>query len=183
MSWHCYLFAAMLTGAVGLGVIGLESTGPQPAGPQKVRIGTYDARAVAVAYAASEINKKELDEKIKGLKEAEAKGDDKRVQELKAWGESHQWLLHMQGFAGAPVENILAKVKDQLAAIAKAAGVAVIARKADFAGDQVEVVDVTDHLVKLFNPSERTLKTIADLRGRPTMDMAELEQELKQHKH
>jgi hypothetical protein len=170
-----------MTAAAGFCMAG--STGAPATAPPKFRIGTYDARAVAVAYAHSERNQKAVKEKMQELKDAEAKGDAKRIKELKTWGESHQWLLHMQGFAGAPVEGILAAMKEQLAAAAKAAGVQAIARKADFADDQVEVVDVTDHLVKLFNPSEKTLKTIRELRQRPAMDMADLELALKEHHH
>jgi hypothetical protein len=164
-------------------MVGVRSTEAQPAQTTKFKIGTYDARAVAMAYAHSEANDKQLKEKMQELKDAEVKGDAKRVKELKAWGEAHQWLLHMQGFAGAPVEGILTKMKDQLAATAKAAGVHVIARKTDFTDDQVEVVDVTDQVVKLFNPSEKTLKMVRELRQRPAMDMAELEQALKEHRH
>jgi hypothetical protein len=183
MSRLGWFLAAVLTAATGFCLVGLQPTAAQTAGPPKLRIGTYDARAVAMAYAHSKMNQTQLQEKVQALKEAEAKGDAKRVKELKAWGEAHQWLLHMQGFAGAPVEGILEKVKGQLAATAKAAGVHVIARKADFTDDQVEVVDVTDHLVKLFDPSEETLKKIRELRQRPAMDMAELEQALKEHPH
>jgi hypothetical protein len=183
MSRRCWSLTAVLVVAAGCWSLGLPPVGAQPGGNQKLRIGTYDARAVAMAYAHSEMNQKQLTEKMQELKDAEAKGDAKRIKELKAWGETHQWLLHMQGFAGAPVENILAKMKEQLALTAKAAGVHVIARKADFTDDQVEVVDVTDYVVKLFDPSEMTLKRIRELRRRPAMDMADLEQALKEHHH
>jgi len=183
MSRQCLFLAAVLTMTGGLGPVERQSIRAQPAEPAKFRIGTYDARAVAVAYAHSEINEKQVKQKVQELKDAEAKGDAKRIKELKTWGEAHQWLLHMQGFAGAPVESMLANMKEQLALTAKAAGVRVIARKADFIDDQVEVVDVTDQVVKLFKPSERTLKMIREVRRRPAMDMADLEQALKEHHH
>jgi hypothetical protein len=157
--------------------------GAQTKEGQKLRVGTYDARAVAVAFAHSEMNREQLKEKMQELKDAEAKQDTKRVKELKTWGESHQWLLHMQGFAGAPVEDILGKMKDKVASVATASRVDVVTRKFDYSASAVEVVDVTDEIVKLFKPDEKTLKTIRELRRRPAMDMADLEQALKEHHH
>lgn len=179
MSRQCRSFAVVLVIAAGGCLLGPYPAAAQSTGTPKVRIGTYDARAVAVAYAHSELNNQQVKEKMQELKDAEAREDAKRVKELKAWGEAHQWLLHMQGFAGAPVEDILARKKDEVAAVAKAAGVEAIARKADYTAANVEVVDVTDELVKLFKPSEKALKTIAEVRKHPAMGMAELEQALK----
>ena len=50
-------------------------------------------------------------------KKAKAKGNSKRVEELKAWGEVQQVLLHKQAFSTAPVDDILAHISDQLPAI------------------------------------------------------------------
>jgi hypothetical protein len=134
------------------------------AGPVKARIGTYDSRAVAVAYAASEQHQKLMKEKMQELKTAQAGGDSKRVKELKAWGDGQQRLMHMQGFAGAPVDDILAQVQERLPSVAKAAGVDALTRQVDYASADVQIVDVTDAIVKLFDPSEKTLKTIAEVR-------------------
>jgi ribosomal protein L12E/L44/L45/RPP1/RPP2 len=183
MSGRTYLVVAALAWAACSCGWRVQAVGAQEPPAPKLRVGTYDPRAVAVAYAASETFQKQLKQKMQELKEAEAKGDAKRARELKGWGESRQWLLHLQGFAGAPVDDILATVKDRLAAVAKAAGVAVITSKADYSGADVETVDITDQLVKLFNPSEKTLKTIRELRKQPPMEMAKVEEEFKGHGH
>ena len=138
----------------------------------KVRIGTYDPRAIAVAYAHSPLHQKLLASKMKEMKDAKAAGDQKKVAELEKWGESQQRLLHMQGFAGAPVNEILAEVKSQIADVAQKAHVDLIARQADWTSAGVEVFDVTDELVKLFNPNEKVWKTVRALRTQP---MAKLE--------
>jgi hypothetical protein len=44
-------------------------------------------------------------------------------------------------------------------------------------------VDITDQMVQLYKPTEKTLKTIRDLRNQPAMDMADLEQALKKGHH
>ncbi len=66
-------------------------------------------------------------------------------------------------------------MKDRLPEAARKAGVDVIAWQCDYAGPNVEIVDVTDALVLLFEPSERTLKTIVELRKRPTANLDEIE--------
>jgi hypothetical protein len=183
MNRRCWSLAAVVALGAGLCSLTLHPAAAQPGGPPKFRIGTYDARAVAVAYAHSEMNQKQVKEKMQELKDAEGREDAKRVKELKAWGESHQWLLHMQGFAGAPVENILAQMRDEVASVATAAQVEVVARKVDYADTGVEVVDITAQIVKLFKPTEKTLKMIRELRNRPAMEMADLEQALKHGHH
>jgi hypothetical protein len=74
--------------------------------------------------------------------------------------------MHQQGFGTAPVDNILKHIEHQLPAIAREAGVDVIVSKwqITWQAPGVETVDVTDLMVKPFKPSERTLKTIAELR-------------------
>ena len=135
-----------------------------PAGPVKVRVGVYDSRAIAVAYAPSAFNRRELESKSADMKAAEASKDNKKVKELKAWGQARQVRMHMQGFANAPVDDLLAHVKSRLPAVAAARGVSLITASTDYVADSVEVVDVTDDLVKLFEPSEKTLKTVRELR-------------------
>ena len=56
----------------------------------------------------------------------------------------------------------------QLPDVARDADVALIARACDYTAPGVQIVDVTDALVQLFRPSEKTLRTIAELR-KPTV--------------
>jgi hypothetical protein len=50
-------------------------------------------------------------------------------------------------------------VQDKLPAIARDAGVEVIVPRTDFASANVQTVDVTDAMVKLFNPDARTCRS------------------------
>jgi hypothetical protein len=149
--------------------MGGETTSETSAKGQ-VRIGKYDPRAVAVAWAASKPHAKIMAAKMEEMKKAKAEGDQAKVKSLEAWGKRHQAKLHSQGFSGADVSDIMATVKEQLPDVAKRAGVNVVVGKLDFAGQGVEVVDVTDEVVKVFEPSERTLKMIEDLRKKPVVD-------------
>jgi hypothetical protein len=135
--------------------------------PARVRIGVYDSRAVAVAFAPSGQNRHALQQLMNDAKRAEAAKDDKRLAELKAQGAARQRRMHLQGFSNAPVDDILAHVRDRLPDVARRAGVVAIVPAADFHdAAAVETVDVTDDLVALFEPSERTLRTVAEVRRR-----------------
>jgi hypothetical protein len=130
---------------------------------KKVRIGTYDSRAIAIAYAHSRFNP--VGGKWAAYEKAKAAGDREKMKELEAWGEQHQRQLHFQGFSRVPVDDLLAPVKDQVAKLARERKLAAITMSCDFTGAEVELVDVTDDLVKLYDPSEKTLGRVRAVRG------------------
>jgi hypothetical protein len=130
---------------------------------KKVRIGTYDSRAIAIAYAHSRFNP--VGEKMAAYEKAKAAGDREEIKELEAWGQEHQRQLHFQGFSRVPVDDLLAPVKDGVAKLARERKLAAITMNCDFTGGQVELVDVTDDLVKLYDPSEKTLKRARAVRA------------------
>lgn len=129
-----------------------------------VRIGTYDSRAIAVAHARSAAFAQELDTLRRQRAEAVKAGDKKRIAELEAKGESMQVRKHLQGFSTAPVDEVLDSVRDELAGIARQRDLAAITRAVDHHEPMVELVDVTDDLVRLFDPDVQTLKVVAELR-------------------
>jgi hypothetical protein len=127
-------------------------------------IGTYDSRAVAIAYARSKKFAQKVGDLERQRLEAQKAGDKKRIAELEAQREAMQVRLHLQGFSTAPIEDVLEKVHEGLADVAKRKNIAAIARAIDYHDASAELVDVTDDLVALFNPDEQTLKTVRDLR-------------------
>ena len=112
----------------------------------KLRIGTYDSRAVAMAYTGTEWFHKW---RIRAqAAEAKAKAEGKDVPaELMA----QAIRTHQQGFSTAPVDDLLANIKDKLPGIAKAAGVSAMVSKWDKEAlakyKSAERVDVTMALV------------------------------------
>jgi hypothetical protein len=136
----------------------------EPAKAATLRIGTYDSRAVAIAYARSEQFEQKIGDLQRQRSEAEKAGEKKRVAELESQGEAMQIRLHLQGFSTAPIEDVLETVRGGLADLAKRKNIAAIARAVDYHDASAELVDVTDDLVALFNPDEQTLKTVRDLR-------------------
>ncbi len=153
--------AAMVAAVV---FCGAPPTGAQDAKP--LRIGVFDSRAVALAYGNSD----EFQRIIQGLRAdyetAKAANNDSRAKELETEGQWSQVRLHQQTFSTGPVAGILARVKDKLPAIAAQAGVSLIVSKweVQFSNPAVETVDVTLPMVKLFNPSDRVLAWVAQMK-------------------
>lgn len=139
----------------------------------KLRIGIYDSRAIAIAFAASEFNP--VAEKMAAHKKAKAAGDEDEVKALEAWGEQYQRQLHFQGFGRVPVDDLLNPVKDQLAKVAADKHLVAITMGCEFTGEAVELVDVTDELVKLFKPTDRTLNDIRMIRNVKPTPLVELD--------
>lgn len=144
----------------------------------RVRIGTYDSRAIAVAYGRSEAGMQRFKQLKQQHAEAEKAGDTKRVEQLKKQGEGLQVRLHLQTFSDGPVDEVIESVRAKLPDVAKKANVAGIVHTSDYHDAQsVELVDVTHELVALFNPDKQTLEVVKSLRQtkpQPIEDVARM---------
>lgn len=172
------LLGLAVAGADALGLAGPESSGVPgntTAPAARLRVGTYDNRAIAVAFAPSKFMREWYRAARRELEEAKAAGDTEKVKELEQQGEWEQKKLHFQGFGHAPVGDLLAHVKDRLPEVAKKADVQLIAWEYDLVAEGVEVVDVTDLLVELFEPSEKTLRRVKEIRELQPMPLEELD--------
>lgn len=139
---------------------------------KQVRVGVFDSRAIAVAYYRSSDFNTIMKKLHAEHKKAKASGDTKLAQECETRGKAMNDLAHQQGFGTGSVDTILKKVKEHLPAIAKATNVQVIVSRWNltYQEKETEFVDVTDQLVKLFNPDETTLKMINDLRKKAPIE-------------
>jgi Skp family chaperone for outer membrane proteins len=157
-----------LAAILGAAAVAFACTGAAVSQPKTaaLRIGTFDSRAIALAFWHSE----EGEKRIKGIfeehKKAKDANDEKRVRELEIEGPGLQVRMHQQVFSTGSVTDIIEKIKTKLPPIAKEAGVSLIVPKSQIAYSDasVEYIDVTPQLVKLFNPRDETLKTIEELR-------------------
>ena len=77
---------------------------------------------------------------------------------------------HLQVFSTAPVDQILAEMKERVAVIQKEAGVSRLVSKWDEKSlathKRAEQVDVTDLLLHEFKLNEKQLKVVADMRNK-----------------
>ena len=153
--------------------VGAQSTEKEAA---PIRVGTFDSRAIAVAYAHSPFLETSLKAMVAERDEAKAAGDLERVKELEAEGLARQKRLHQQGFSTASVNDLLALVAAEIPAIADAAGVDLVVRKFDVTWQREGVVpvDVTDRLVAPFHPDEKTRSMIEAIRKQAPVPLNEI---------
>lgn len=147
----------------------------QPAAPNApitstVRIGVYDSRAIAVAYAASRHNP--VTAKTAERDAARQAGDTKKVAELERWGSDFQQQLHFQGFCRVPVHNLLEPVQPQLQQLLSTENLVAIVDQTDAISPGSTTIDVTAKLVELYQPSDRTRKMAADITQAPVQPLS-----------
>ena len=159
-----------------LAAAGLCVSAPAQSNTNKLRVGVYDSRVIAVAYG----NSAEFQDNLKPVREeydkAKKDGDEKRMKEIDERMKLQQRRLHEQGFSTGSVIGIMAKVKDALPAVAKEAGVQIIVSKweLNFHSPEVEVVDVTDQVAALFHTSERGRKWLKQIPSKPPIPIEEI---------
>lgn len=146
----------------------------------KCRIGILDTRAVAIAYYRSPQFREVMTKLRAEQTEAKKKGDLATVERLEKRGVEWNTKTHQQGFGTAPIREILDEKSQELEALATKANVVFVISKWEIAyqdknaNSGVEFVDLTDELVKTFQPDEATLKIIEQIKQKkPTEDRAE----------
>lgn len=147
-----------------------------------MRLGVFDSRAVAIAWAGSDAFEASLRAKTASHADAERRGDTTRAAAIEAEMQDLQAELHKQGFGVWPVRDILAHVEEEdLAAMAKDAGVVAVVCRWDVVhhGPAVELVDVTDALVEHFAPDAKTRKSAREIRERDPVPL----ERLREHRH
>ena len=108
------VWIAALTGAVAAQI---PSSAPAPAAPQKVRVGVYDSRMVALAYYNGADHQKFMQELMAQLKAAKAANDATRITELEYQGPALQNLMHYQVFSNASIPNVMERLTADLPTI------------------------------------------------------------------
>ena len=143
---------------------------------KNVVVGTFDSRLIAVAYYNTEAHMSYVNDLKAEHAEAEESGDTERARELEAIGEASQELAGKQAFSTWPVDNILETIEGKIPEIAKQANVDLIVSKWNIVYQQsgVEFIDVTDVMVKLFNPDEQMLEMLEQIKQQPPLPLEDL---------
>ena len=150
---------------------------------EEMRIGTFDSRAVALAYYRSpdgiERMIQEWDQK---WGDAEAAGDSGRMEELKLFKPSFQHLMHQQVFSTGSICNVLREIEDDLSDIAAETGVSVIVSQWElpYSAPDLPLIDVTPQIVALFDADEEVASQVAQMKD---VDPVPLEELLYQPEH
>lgn len=160
-------------GSLALLVPPQRATVPAAAAPP--RVGVYDPRGVAIAYAGSKWNAEVLAAARKEFDEAKQKGAAEQTAAIEARMRARQEQFHQMGFGRADVSSLLDPVRDRLPALADAAGVDVIVDRfeVDWQRPGVELVNVTEAVAKLYGVDERTLGWVRDLQAKEPLPAGE----------
>jgi len=144
------------------------------------RIGTYDSRVVAFAWFWGDKHQGQLKELMQSARSAKTAGDTNHFKEFAARLRQHQDDMHREVFSIAPATNALAELEARLPEIQKAAGVSALVSKWDDAAlkkyADAEKVDVTDRLVREFNPPEKQLKMIPEFEKHAPLPLKECDE-------
>ncbi|MCK5113392.1 MAG: hypothetical protein KAR11_01365 [Phycisphaerae bacterium] len=174
----------LMYAAVGFGVVSCtdnnNATDDEPETTVKC-VGTYDSRVVAYAYWWDDgrLNRY-TDSLAENIKKANAAGDDKHAKELEAELWAFRKRLHRQVFGAAPIDDVLEGMKGKLPEIMERADVTALVSKWDKKVlkyyKSAEMVDVTDIFVKQFKLDDKRLKTIKELKTKPPVPLAKLDE-------
>lgn len=173
----CVLTGVTLSGAGTAAAQSNEASTPQ------IRVGTFDSRAVAFAYARSDRFKKWLNELTTAADKAEAAGDTTRVKELGEKAQAEHALRSKQVFSTFPAYDVLAKIEGDIPKIASEAGVDVIVSKWDvvYQRQGIEFVDVTELMVQLFRLDEDAQKNLRQLIQQAPIPLSEFGEHDEEH--
>jgi len=134
----------------------------------KFRVGTYDSRAVAIAYYQSPYNSsvmKIFNDLQAKMQKAQKEHDSVMIKKLNFEGPTRQAVLHEQGFGTGSVRYELLEIKDKIDSLAKAEKLDIILSKweLNYSGSNCEVVDITEKIALLFNPNERIKNSLQEI--------------------
>lgn len=158
-------------------LLGLGATaGTNANADEPLKVGTFDSRAVALAYYRTDEFKSGLSEMKVAYDEAKATGDEAQIKRFEEEGPALQDLMHRRVFSTWPIDEIMTEIESDVSTIAADANVVMVVSKWDvvFQKEGFETVDLTMDLVKLFDPSEETLKIAEDLLTKAPVSLDDL---------
>jgi hypothetical protein len=185
MKLTSWMAIGLACAGLGLGTVrATDETNKTGAVPE--RIGVYDSRVIAYAHFWTEAQQRKLNEMAKAAKEARAAGQTERYEALNAALKKTREQNHLQVFSTAPVDGILAGMKDRVDAIQKEAGVSRLVSRWDEQtlkeNKHAGKVDVTDLLLREFKLNEEQRKVAEDLRTKKPLPLKEAEKLLREGK-
>ena len=168
------VLSVVLAGRVLLGV---AETAEKAEKPSQVVVGTFDSRAVTLAFGESPF----WSTYERMNPESVAPPADATPQGVEQWKINRRKISFRQGFGRGDVSEYLDFIKDQIPRIAQETGVDVIVSKWDivYHRPNVKFVDVTEALIQPFEPTEERLEIIRDVMKVPAATEKEIRQREK----
>jgi hypothetical protein len=132
-----------------------------------LRVGTFHRPSVVTAFYRSPFWADQIRQKMAERDAARTANDARKVQELEAWGSSHQELAHRQLAGEAPIDNILDSLAGAMSEIARKARVGVIAADLCYTDANIETVDVTSQIMDWLQADQVTRNIVRELQRQP----------------
>lgn len=133
---------------------------------QRIRIGVYDSRAVALAYYNRDDHFTEM-KRFRAEYELARKADNqKRIAEMDLEAKTRQQIKHARVFSNASIPDIIEGMRSDVERIARSADVTIVVSKWDLGWSEagVERVDVTNEMVATFKPNAQVQRWLAGLK-------------------
>ena len=168
------VLSVVLTGRM---LLGLGETTQKTEKPSQVIVGTFDSRAVTLAFGESPF----MSTYEKMNPESVAPPADATPQQVEQWKINQRKISFRQGFGRGDVTEYLDFIKDHIPKIAQQTGVDVIVSRWDivYHSPNVKFVDVTEALIQPFEPTEERLEIIRDVMKVPAATEKEIRQREK----
>ena len=141
-------------------IVFLLGTIPTYSQVQKLRIGIYDSRLVALAYYNSKDYEKVIANFNSSYSAAEKAGDSAAIRKLLNKGPVMQRIMNDRIFGKGSVNLILDDYKKRMEAIGKVNKVSLIVSKWElpYKMADVETIDLTYQIMAIWNPGEQVIK-------------------------
>lgn len=165
---------ALATFALGACASGnsADPLGRAPAArPGVVRIGTYDSRAVALAWARSASHQRMIAAMASEAADSRRGGNIPRAEEIEQQLKQRQFMLHAVTFSNAPPTEALRSLQPHLEEVARKHGLVAIVDALDYRAQDIQTVDLTETLVDRFEPTAETRKLAHEMRNRRVIDL------------
>lgn len=132
---------------------------PASAQVQKIRIGTYDSRLIALSYYNSKDYEKFINAFKNSYAAAERSGDSAAMKKIIIRGDVLQRMMNDRIFGKGSVNLILDDYKTRMEAIGKVNKVSLIVSKWEipYKSAELEVIDLTYQIMAIWSPSEQVI--------------------------
>jgi hypothetical protein len=137
---------------------------PAAAVQAQVRLGTYEARDLALAYYRSKANIDRVNDVKERHKKAELAGDKNLMKDLESQMNLEQEAAHRQVFGTGPYDGLSKFLKPFFPAVAQAQKLDAIVGTVHFQNPNVQVVDVTEALLEELKTDAQTREILKEMR-------------------
>jgi hypothetical protein len=150
------------------------------------RIGIYDSRSVAVAFAGNDEHEARTAAELTALETAKASGDPLAIREAEDRVWESRIRLHRQAFGTMSVSDILDLYPDAVTSLKDDLKLSALISRWDkqclAAYDGAEQIDVTEHLIDMLKPNDRQRQSAIGIQKHKPLTETALDKMIEQER-